>query len=278
MGRALVLGGGGITGIAWELGMLAGLQESGTDLTGADTVVGTSAGSIVGAQLTSGTPLEELYTRQLRPPEDESAARLRPGVLARWAWAVMRERDPDRARARVGRMAHANARSSLVERRRVIASRLTSTEWPDADLRVTAVDARTGRRTVFRSGGAAGLLDAVTASCAVPGVWPPAIIGERPYVDGGVHSPSNIDLAEGFERVVVLAPVARTGGMFTDPRTELAALPDATATALVTPDPGALAAMGSNNLDPAHRPAAARAGRTQAAAEAARIAEVWGGD
>ncbi len=72
---ALVLGGGGITGIAWEVGVLAGLAEAGVDLTGADLVVGTSAGSVVGAQVTSGADLEMLFTASSsRPP-----ASRRPG-------------------------------------------------------------------------------------------------------------------------------------------------------------------------------------------------------
>ena len=75
---ALVLGGGGITGIAWEIGVLAGLAEAGVDLTGADLVVGTSAGSVVGAQLTCGAELETLYERQLEPPTEEKAARHEP--------------------------------------------------------------------------------------------------------------------------------------------------------------------------------------------------------
>ena len=72
---ALVLGGGGITGIAWEIGVLAGLAEAGADLTGADLVVGTSAGSVVGAQVTAGADLEALHARQLEPPTGERAAR-----------------------------------------------------------------------------------------------------------------------------------------------------------------------------------------------------------
>jgi predicted acylesterase/phospholipase RssA len=92
-GRALVLGGGGITGIAWELGILAGLHETGVDLTGADLVVGTSAGSAVGAQITSGTPLEDLFTRQLRPVGDEVAMRLSKRTIARMIWSVFNEDD-----------------------------------------------------------------------------------------------------------------------------------------------------------------------------------------
>ena len=59
--KALVLSGGGITGIAWELGLLRGLEEGGVDFNDLDLIVGTSAGSSVGAQITSGLNLEELY-------------------------------------------------------------------------------------------------------------------------------------------------------------------------------------------------------------------------
>jgi predicted acylesterase/phospholipase RssA len=66
-GRALVLGGGGVAGIAWMTGLLAGLAESGTDLTGADLLIGTSAGANVAAQVGSGLPLADLYARQADP-------------------------------------------------------------------------------------------------------------------------------------------------------------------------------------------------------------------
>ncbi|MDT0304827.1 patatin-like phospholipase family protein [Streptomonospora wellingtoniae] len=277
MGRTLVLGGGGVTGIAWELGVLAGLREAGLDLSAADTVVGTSAGSVVGAQITSGAAIEDLYARQLRPPDGEIAARLHPGVLARWAWAFVRERDPRRARARIGRMAHAGSGSSVAERRRVIASRLPSVQWPRTDLLIAAVDARTGERAVFERTTGAALVDAVTASCAVPGVWPPAVIGGRPYIDGGVHSTSNADLAAGSGGVVALCPIARGAGPLPGPADELAALEASGArTALVSPDAAAVAAIGPNVLDPAARAASARAGRAQAPAVAERIAGVWG--
>src|SRR4051812_24995158 len=146
---ALVLGGGGVTGIAWELGVLTGLAEAGVDLTGADFVVGTSAGSVVGAQVTSGAPLHELFDRQLQPPSGERVARMTRGTLARFAWAMLlsRGRDED-FRRRIGALARraqeAGVTPSEEERLAVIRSRLVSDEWPQRPLVVTAVDADTG--------------------------------------------------------------------------------------------------------------------------------------
>src|ERR1700735_1602299 len=103
--RALVLGGGGVTGAAWELGLLAGLAGLGVDLAAADLVVGTSAGAVTGAQLRSGVALDSLYERQLTPPAGEIAARLGPAVIARMAWIMLTSPDQVRARARLGAMA-----------------------------------------------------------------------------------------------------------------------------------------------------------------------------
>ncbi|MGW5015230.1 patatin-like phospholipase family protein [Micromonospora chalcea] len=124
MGRALVLGGGGVTGVAWELGLLAGLAGHGLRLDEAELVVGTSAGSVVGAQVRSGTPVTQLYEAQLRPPREEVPARLGTGVLLRWAWAGGRGRDAARARARIGAMALSARTPSEQSRRAVIAARL----------------------------------------------------------------------------------------------------------------------------------------------------------
>src|SRR3954447_18535886 len=144
--RALVLGGGGITGIAWELGLIAGLAEVGVRLDEADVVIGTSAGSVVGAQLLSGTPIEELYATQLRPATGEIAASLGVGGLARWVLASLSSRDEAKVRARIGRMAlRARTAATAAERRAVIAARLPSHECPTgARLLVTPVEASTG--------------------------------------------------------------------------------------------------------------------------------------
>ncbi|MEU4638703.1 patatin-like phospholipase family protein, partial [Micromonospora chalcea] len=212
MGRALVLGGGGVTGVAWELGLLAGLAGHGLRLDEAELVVGTSAGSVVGAQVRSGTPVTQLYEAQLRSPREEVPARLGTGVLLRWAWAGGRGRDAARARARIGAMALSARTPSEQSRRAVIAARLPSSDWPAARLLVTAVDAASGEFVVFDADSGASLVDAVGASCAVPGVWPPVTIGDRRFVDGGVRSPVNADLAAGCERVVVLAPTRAAVG------------------------------------------------------------------
>ncbi|MEW2442985.1 patatin-like phospholipase family protein [Micromonospora marina] len=277
MGRALVLGGGGVTGVAWELGLLAGLAGHGLRLNEADLVVGTSAGSVVGAQVRSGTPLSELYEAQLRPPRDEvPAARLGTAVLLRWAWAGGRGRDAARARARIGAMALSARTPSEQSRRAVIAARLPSPDWPAARLLVTAVDAASGEFVVFDADSGVPLVDAVGASCAVPGVWPPVTVAGRRYVDGGVRSPVNADLAAGCDRVVVLAPTRAAVGPMPRLAAQVAALREAEArVAVVSPDRSARTAIGRNVLDPARRAASGRAGFAQAEAVADEVAAVW---
>jgi NTE family protein len=277
---ALVLGGGGITGIAWEVGVLAGLAEAGVDLTGADLVVGTSAGSVVGAQLTSGADLETLFARQLEPPTGEQAARMTRAALARYAWAVLRSRGDDVGfRRRVGALALAAEQAGLTpteqERLDVIGSRLVSREWPDRDLRVTAVDAETGEFRVLDRTSGVPLLQAVAASCAVPGVYPPVTIDGRRHVDGGMRSAANADLAEGCDRVVVLAPIPRGVGPLASVDAQVTGM--VARVAVVSPDEAARRAIGRNVLDPAARAGSARAGRAQAAGVAAQVTEVWQG-
>ena len=103
--RALVLGGGGVTGIAWEIGLIAGLADLGIDLAAADVIIGTSAGSVVGADITCGQEPEALYQAQLAPPDPEPAARIGWGIIGRLLWVMSTSRDPVRARARIGHWA-----------------------------------------------------------------------------------------------------------------------------------------------------------------------------
>jgi len=279
-GRAVVLGGGGVTGIAWETGLIAGLAELGIDLAAADVIIGTSAGSVAGADITCGQEPEALYQTQLGPPAPEPAARIGWGLVGRLLWVMSTSRDPVRVRARIGRWALAARVMPEAERRKVFQARLPAGGWPAQMLKVTAVDARTGEFVVFDSAGEAGLVDAVGASCAVPGIWPPVTIGNRRFMDGGVRSVANADLAAGYERVVIVAPVAQgMGPLMPGPGRQAAALAAAGArVALVRPDRAALRAIGRNVLDVSRRAAAAAAGRAQATAEAAAVRAVWQGD
>ena len=275
-GRALVCGGGGVTGIAWTFGMLAGLAEAGVDLSGADVVIGTSAGSFVGTGVASGVPVEDLYVSQLAPPEAGVAERLGWGSVASWVWASATSRDPVRAAARVGAMALRAPTMPEERRRAVIAARLPVAGWPERDLRIVAVDAGSGQTSVFTRDSGVEIVDAVGASCAVPGVWPPVTIDGRRYVDGGVRSTTNVDLAEGCDRVVLLAPIPRSLGRHGRLDRQVATLRRAGAeVVVVAPDAAARRAIGRNVLDPAARAPSARAGRAQAATEAARVAAVW---
>lgn len=271
---ALVLGGGGITGIAWELGILHGLAESGVDLTDADTVVGTSAGSVVGAQLGSGLSLADLYATQLEPADAELGGRLsRVAALKLVPPFVLPGSGRDKL-ARVGRVARASHEPGSVDREGVIRSRLPVHAWPERDLRITAVDTGSGEFTVFTRDSGVDLVSAVAASCAVPTVWPPVEIAGRTYMDGGMRSTANIDVAAGADRVVVLAPLPRSLSKKTSMQAQMEKV-GPRAWSVVTPDAEALAAFGRNLLDPAKRAVAAEAGLRQARDLVEQVRGVW---
>jgi NTE family protein len=152
------------------------------------------------------------------------------------------------------------------ERRAVIESRLPSHDWPARAVRIVAVDAESGEPRVFDNTSGVNLVDAVAASCAVPGVWPPATVDGRRYVDGGVRSGTNADHAAGAARVLVIAPMGGpelfpTDKPFDEAVEELRA--GGATVVVVEPDEASRAATGTNPLDPTTRGPAARAGRAQ---------------
>ncbi|BCY08169.1 patatin-like phospholipase family protein [Actinoplanes sp. L3-i22] len=273
--KALVLGGGGVTGVAWEIGLLHGLAEHGVDLTGAGLVVGTSAGSSTAAQVLSGVPLKALFEAQVAGPGSEIPARLRLGNLLKFAVAGLWPGDPARGRAWLGRQALRARTVSEAERRAAIAARIGDADWPAVRLLIPAVEAETGEVRIFDASSGVPLIDAVAASCAIPLTWPPATVEGTRYVDGGIRSIANVDLAAGADRVVVLAPSSQSARPSGRPAAQLAALGPEVRGTVITPDTATRAAFGTNPLDPARRGPAAEAGRAQAAAEAPALRTLW---
>ncbi len=275
-GFALVLGGGGVTGIAWETGLLHGLREAGVDLVGADLIVGTSAGSVVGAQLATGPLPDALYERQTTPPDP--AVERPPAVDLAALMKLFADRPPPTAPlapevcAQIGRAALAAPTEPEESRLAAIGARLSLQEWTDRRLLITAIDAEDGRFVTWDNDSGVPLVPAVASSCAVPVVYPPITIDGRRYIDGGVRSGTNADLAAGYPLVMVIAPMAGT------PATQ--AVLDSEANSLrvggsrvemVSPDADARTAIGPNPLDPARRVGSAEAGRAQAASVAERL-------
>jgi NTE family protein len=273
---ALVLGGGGVTGVAWETGVLFGLKNAGVDLQSAERVIGTSAGAVVAAQLTSGATLEQLYERQLHAQSHEIAAKIPASQLAKFAWSMFRIRDPLEFAKKIGAAALEADTVTEDERMAVIESRMLSKEWPERALLIAAINARTGEFKAFDKGSGVPLLKAVAASCAVPGVWPPVTIGADRFIDGGIRSPVNADLAEGCERVVIISPMSTGFGPVVKLSKQVEALKAQGAQVVVIePDFASKDAIGTNSLDPSRRPAAAQAGHAQAPHLAAAVKAVW---
>jgi NTE family protein len=273
---ALVLAGGGVTGIAWETGVLLGLRDEGVDVVAAaDLVVGTSAGSTVGAQILSGTDLAQLYERQLGPHQELSPEFDLERLIEVFTELAQGDRREAALLRRVGEMALAATTVPEAERRAVIEWRLPSHDWPTSRLLIPAVDAGSGELVVFDAASGVGLVDAVAASCAVPGVWPPVTIGDCRYIDGGVRSTANADLAANHDGVLVLAPLAGPVAAELDAEVEALRAAGSGVVAIVTDD-DAVAAMGPNPLDPGRRPEAAEHGRRQGAAAATTVGALLG--
>ena len=284
--RALVLGGGGPVGFGWEIGMLKGLAEQGIHLSEADLIVGTSAGAGVGSQLASGVSTEELYERQLRDVASVTpAAKLTPDlealgqVFELWIGGSAMTQE---VRAEIGALAVTAKTGPEQEWTSSFNDELLgSSEWPEKRLVITAVAVRTGEFVSWDSSSAVPLPLAIAASCSLPGIIPTVSIDGGRYMDGGLRSVSNADLANGHDRVVIIAP---SGAMDTpyDHNTrrqleeEAQALRDGGSTVVVIlPDAEALAASGPNRMDVAFLTPAAEAGLRQAKRVGDGIKAVW---
>ena len=289
--RALVLAGGGAAGNAWELGLVAGLSAAGVDVTRADLVIGTSAGSTVAAQITSGTRPAELYAAILAegPPTHGGGARSGRGPAARvsgpsyveWSNRIIgAAHDASDMRRRMGAAAlemDASDGSGQTRWRDIVAARLPSRHWPQQPVLIVAVDARTGDPVVFDRHGGVDLVDAVAASTSA---MTPYRIGQDRYINGGYRRSENADLSAGCGRVLVLSPFGGRSRMPPEWRMDLASQVAelracGSRVETVFPDDRAGDVFGANALDPATRPQAARGGYDQGRDLAGQLAGFW---
>lgn len=275
--RALVLAGGGLAGIAWETGILQGIADESPEtadaLRGSAVLVGTSAGSTVAAQLISGLSLDALFERQL----ETSTAEINPNagieqITELFLTAMTRPGSKTEKLQRIGSVALSTETVPEIVRREVIEHRLPEHDWPQRVLRISAIDTATGELVTLDRNSGVNLVDAVAASCAVPGVWPPVTIGGARYMDGGVGSTVNLELAADCDVVVALLPQGRTSPspFGTGAVEEVDTFPGSVYA--VFADDESLAAFGANPLDPACREPSAKAGREQGRRVAGEVA------
>jgi NTE family protein len=289
--RALVLGGGGSTGNAWLIGVIAGLFGAGLDVTTADLTVGTSAGSTAAAQLAGATPAELLAAVLAAAPQhrsgpvgsDRGRAATTPVVnhLERTGRIIAAAEDATDMRRRIGAAAldldAASDGSWQQQWRATVASRLPSQRWPQRTVLITAVDAQTGEPIVFDRYSGVDLVDAVAASCA-SGL--PYRIGDRRFIDGGYRRNENADLAAGHARVLVLSPFGGRTRQPLDWGMQLAAQVDelrarGSTVETIFPDGSSEHMFGARAMDLSLRPAAARAGDEQGRSRAEQLADFW---
>ena len=235
--RGLVLGGGGTLGAAWMIGAMCALhEEHGFDPRTADLIVGTSAGSILSALLGAGASPQELWRHQHGDPVESgplagrtfdydhaaggaAPPRPQPGIGSPRLIAKS-VRHPRRYPGMAVLSAFLpGGRGSLGDIGKMVEDVIPSGTWsPHPGIRIVAMDYDSGERVVFGEPGSpsAGLAEAVVASCSIPGWFPPTVIGEHRYVDGGTFSNTSLDLFTSgrlpggvpYDEVYVLAPMA----------------------------------------------------------------------
>ncbi|WP_315094499.1 patatin-like phospholipase family protein [uncultured Cellulomonas sp.] len=291
-GRALVLGGGGSTGNAWLIGVVAGLSRAGVDVTTADLTIGTSAGATAAAQLAGATPAELLSASLVAvPPQGPvgpDGGHAPSGSVAvdleRFRAVIASSEDLIDLRRRMGAaaldVAAASDGSWQARWRTIVAARLPDHRWPGRVVVMTAVEARTGTPVVFDRHSGVELVDAVAASTAGGGsAYDIAGVG---YIDGGYRANAeNADLAAGYARVLVLSPLGGRSLYPVEWGTQLAAQVDALRAAgsrveVIVPDSGSEHLLGARAMDVSLRPAAARAGYELGTARAEEVAALWG--
>jgi NTE family protein len=288
-GDALVLGGGGAAGNAWLIGVIAGLFDAGLDVTRADLIIGTSAGSTAAAQITSAAPAEllaDILAAESQPPTRPPGSGRGPvpatNAIERVSAIIAASEDAADMRRRMGAAAieadAAAGASANAQWRATVARRLPSQVWPQRRILITAVDADTGEPVVFDRHSGLELVDAVAASCSSRFAYR---VGDSRYIDGGYRTNAdNADLAAGCARVLVLSPLGGRSLTPVDWGTYLATQVDdlragGSRVEIIVPDSNAEHMFGNNAMDLSMRPPAARVGYGQGRALAGELSEFW---
>lgn len=276
--RALVLGSGGPLARAWEAGVLKGLLDAGVDLSAADTIVGSSAGAIVGAQLRSGRSIDDLFLAAMSPPTTagpSTASRTEEELQYFQETSRMWSGAPESAeqRVRIGERALLAPNPVPESTQMATAVRNAGTsDWPERGLRIAAVDVANGSVWFFERIQAVPFNAAVAASSSQPGLHAPITVGDRRFMDGGIAG-GNMIGAVGYPVVVGLTPFPGERARLQDEIDSLR-LGGSRVVSIVA-DEQAREAMGRNLNDASRMPTAAQEGLRQAAAVAEDVRAVW---
>jgi NTE family protein len=279
MKRALVLGGGGLYGIAWESGVLAGLAQAGVDVTAADLIIGTSAGSQVGAVVASGLAWEEIWARQVAPlPQSQSGSGAdMPALFRLYARIQADAKTPQEWILGQGALAREAVTVSEAERLGEIEGRIQMSAWPER-LGVIGVETLSGKRVLWTKESGVDLISAVAASSALPGVYPAITIGEHRYCDGGVYSMENADLAQGYAKVLILCAGLPIPTPYTLDQQVESLRRSGAEVEVILPDQGVLSVlrqMGGSPVNPELRAPVAQEAKKQGLSLSKKLASFW---
>lgn len=275
MNRGLILGGGGVLGLAWEIGVLHGLASGGIDLLGASEVIGTSAGAFAGCALLDPRGIAWAYARQVAASVQEVPVASSSDVIQTLS-VLLTECAGDAARAgrRIGEFALAASSVEVRQRLAVVRDRLDRDDWPSDRLMLTAIDVDSGELHLLTSDSGIDLVHAAAASGAAPGIWPVISAGGKRWVDGGSVSVTNAHLARRFGQCIVISP--RPGNLTgVTVQSEIDACGKRDDAVLIVPDASSEAAIGQNNFDPSRRQVAAEAGRRQGKQLVREMPDAW---
>jgi NTE family protein len=269
---ALVLSGGGLLGVGWELGVLRGLQDGGVDMGAFARVIGTSGGAMVGAIAASGGPLTAVAPNEERDRQFAAIlAQMNPETIGPLFGALMAGGEPVQSRrAELGALA---LETQIPEDVYIEVARqyMPAMPWPHP-LIITAVDVDDGAFVSWGVAADVSLVRAAAASSAVPGIFPPITIAGRRYMDGAMRSPTSADLATGSDLVIIVAAPSRNEQSDRQIAAETADIRAAGGEIVeIRPDAESGAAFGPDAMDNSRQPLVFGAGRRQGLAAASDV-------